>query len=238
MPVVRVDVVATPELAARRAALWLADALRDAIRERDRACIALSGGSSPLPLFRELVRAELDWSAVHVFQVDERVVKRGDPARNLTVLEQVFVHEGPLSAERLHPMWVDRSDLAAAAEAYAESLATLAGSPVVLDAVHLGLGADGHTASLFPGDAACDVTGSAVAVTGEHAGYRRMTLTYPALDAARRIVWFATGEGKQAIVTRLAAGDATIPAARVATGHAVLVADYAAGRLLAAARPG
>lgn len=234
----RVDVVATPELAARRGALWLADALRDAIRQRDRACIALSGGNSPVPLFRELVRAELDWSAVHVFQVDERVVKRGDPARNLTTLEQVFVHEGPLSAERLHPMWVDRSDLAAAADAYAESLVTLAGSPIELDAVHLGLGADGHTASLFPGDSACGITDRPVVLTAEHAGFRRVTLTYPVLNAARRIVWFATGEGKQPMVTRLAAGDVGIPAGRVAVERAVLVADYAAGRLLPGVVPG
>jgi 6-phosphogluconolactonase len=235
---VRTDVVATPELAAKRAAAWLADALRAGIRDRDRACVALSGGSSPIPLFRELVRQELDWSAVHVFQVDERVVRRGDAARNLTALEQVFVHEGPLSMERLHPIWVDRSDLAAAAAAYAEGLVTLAGEPVTLDAVHLGLGNDGHTASLFPGDAALDVVDRAVAVTGEHAGFRRVTLTYPVLNAARRVVWFALGEAKQAMVGRLAAGDASIPAGRVSPDRAVLVADYAAGRELPAARPG
>lgn len=224
------DVAATPELAARRAATLLADALRSAIADRDRACVALSGGSSPLPLLRALAEADLDWSAVHVFQVDERVAKRGDPARNLTTLEQVLVREGPLPAERLHAMAVERVDLAAAADSYAESLATLAGCPVVLDAVHLGLGADGHTASLFPGDAALAVADRAVAVTGEHAGFRRLTLTYPVLDAARLVVWFAVGEGKQAMVARLAAGDAGIPAGRVAGERAALVVDEAAAR--------
>lgn len=229
----QVDVVATPELAARHAALHLGGALRTGIRERDRACLALSGGASPVPLFRELAQLDLDWSAVHVFQVDERVVPRGDPARNLTTIEQVLVREGPLPAERLHALPVDADDLAAAAAAYGELLARLAGTPIQLDAIHLGLGADGHTASLFPGDATAQVADRGVAVTGEQAGYRRLTLTYPVLNAARRVVWFATGPGKAAVVQGLAGGTLRAPAGGVNRDGAVLVADAAAGGTLA-----
>jgi 6-phosphogluconolactonase len=228
----QVDVVATPELAARQGALHLAEALRAGIRDRDRACLALSGGASPVPLFRELAQLDLDWSAVHVFQVDERVVPRGDPARNLTTIEQVLVREGPLPAERLHAMPVEADDLAAAAAAYGERLAEFAGTPIELDAIHLGLGADGHTASLFPGDATTQVTDRSVVVTGEHAGYRRLTLTYPVLNAARRVVWFAVGPGKAVVVQGLAAGTLKAPAGGVNRAMAVLVADAAGGGAL------
>ncbi|MBL8226794.1 MAG: 6-phosphogluconolactonase [Chromatiales bacterium] len=225
----RVEVLATPELAAQRAAQHLADALRAAIRERGRACLALSGGSSPVPMFRALARQAIDWSAVHVFQVDERVVRRGDASRNLTTIEAEMVHAGPLPAGHLHAMPVEAADLAAAAGAYGSLLADLAGTPVTLDAVHLGLGSDGHTASLFPGDPALAVTDRTVAVTGLHAGFRRLTLTYPALDAARLVVWFAVGAGKQGVVKRLAVRDPGIPAGRVAGARAFLVVDDAAG---------
>lgn len=225
----RVDVLATPELAAQRAAQHLADALRAAIRERGRACLALSGGSSPVPMFRELARQQLDWSAVHVFQVDERVVRRGDASRNLTTIEAALVHAGPLPAGQLHAMPVESGDLVAAADGYARMLAELAGTPVRLDAVHLGLGGDGHTASLFPGDLVLEVSDRVVAVTGLHAGFRRLTLTYPALDAARCVVWFAVGAGKQAMVKRLVVRDPGIPAGRVAGARAFLVVDDAAG---------
>lgn len=224
----RVDVLATPELAAQRAAQHLADALRAAIRERDRACLALSGGKSPVPMFRALARQDLDWSAVHVFQVDERVAPRGAPDRNLTAIEAELVHAGSLPPECLHAMPVDGSDLMAGAAAYGALLAKLAGEPVTLDAVHLGLGGDGHTASLFPGDPVLEVTDRAVAVTRPHAGLRRLTLTYPVLDAARLLVWFVVGSGKQAMVKRLAAADRAIPAGRVAGERVVLVTDDAA----------
>lgn len=224
----RLDVLPSPGLAACRAAQHLADALRTGIRERGRACLALSGGSTPVPMFRELARQELDWSAVHVFQVDERVAPRGHADRNLTSIEAELVHGGPLPAERLHAMPVDSADLQASAETYAGLLVRLAGAPVTLDAVHLGLGSDGHTASLFPGDPALLVTGHPVAVTGVHAGFRRLTLTYPVLDSARLRVWFAVGARKRAMLQRLAASDTTIPAGQVVAARAVLVADVAA----------
>lgn len=227
----RLEVATTPAEAATVAARLIATVLSIAVERRGHATLALSGGSSPLPMLRALVdEPMLNWEAVHVFQVDERVVARGDPARNLGPLHELLVWTGPLSRRNLHPMWVDRADLAGAAASYANDLALLAGNPPVLDVVHLGLGADGHTASLFPGDPALAVRDRSVAITGSQTGYRRMTLTYPVLNAARNILWFVTGADKAGVVADLYAGGAPLPAARVARRRAVLVTDEAAAR--------
>jgi 6-phosphogluconolactonase len=162
--------------------------------------------------------------------VDERVVARGDSARNLGALDELLVWRGPLPRRNLHPMWVDRADLASAAGSYGEELAAVAGDPVILDLVHLGLGPDGHTASLFPGDPALAVTDRPVTTTGPHNGYRRMTLTYPVLNRARNVLWFVTGPDKAGVVADLYAGGAPFPAGRVARRRAILVADAAAAR--------
>jgi len=226
----RLEIAKTPEAAAMLAARLIATVLGVALGRRTRASLALSGGSSPLPMLRALARESLDWAAVHVYQVDERVVARGDSARNLGSLDEILVWKGPLPRRNLHPMWVDRSDLEGAAEAYAAELAQVAGDPPVLDVVHLGLGGDGHTASLFPGDPVLAVKDRGVAVTGEHNGHRRMTLTLPVLNRARNVIWFVTGEDKAGVVADLHAGGAPFPAGRVARHRAVLVADEAAGR--------
>ena len=157
---------------------------------------------------------------VSVFQVDERVAAEGDPDRNLTQVHAVL----PAGAlERLRPMPVLDPDLEAAAARYAAQL------PEHLDLVHLGLGPDGHTASLVPGDAVLEVGDRSVALTaGEYQGRRRMTLTYPALDSARRILWLVTGEDKRDALSRLRAGDRSIPAGRVSALEAVVVCDRAA----------
>lgn len=225
----RLEVSRTAAEAAGVAARLIATVLGIAIGRRSRASLALSGGSSPLPMLRALIREPLDWSAIHVYQVDERVVARGDSARNLGALDENLVWRGPLPRRNLHPMWVDRADLAAAAGAYAEEIAQVAGDPPILDIVHLGLGTDGHTASLFPGDLVLQVKDRSVAVTDEHNGHRRMTLTYPVLSRARSVVWFVTGADKAGVVADLYAGGAPFPAGRVARRRAVLVADQAAG---------
>ncbi len=226
----RLEVARTAEGAAGVAARLIATVLGIAIGRRTRASLALSGGSSPLPMLRALVREPLDWSAVHVYQVDERVVARGDSARNLAALHEILVWRGPLPRRNLHPMWVDRADLAGAADSYAAELAQVAGDPPILDLIHLGLGGDGHTASLFPGDPVLAVKDQNVALSAEHNGHRRMTLTYPVLNRARSVVWFVTGADKSGVVADLYAGGAPFPAGRVARRRAVLVADEAAAR--------
>jgi 6-phosphogluconolactonase len=232
----RLEVAKTAAETAGIAARLIATVLGIATGRRARASLALSGGSSPLPMLRALAREPLDWSAIHVYQVDERVVARGDSARNLGALDEILVWRGPLPRRNLHPMWVDRADLAGAADSYAEELSEVAGNPPVLDVVHLGLGGDGHTASLFPGDPVLEVKDRSVGLTAEHNGHRRLTLTFPVLNRARSVVWFVTGADKAGVVADLYAGGAPFPAGRVARRRAVLITDEAAAREAAVPR--
>ena len=162
------------------------------------------------------------------FQVDERVAPAGDADRNLTHLRSALLERVPLEPGRVHAMPVEARDLEGAALQYARTLAADAGTPAVLDLVHLGLGRDGHTASLVPGSSALEETASDVAVTEPYLGHRRMTLTFPVLDRARRVLWVVTGAGKAGVLQRLQAGDRTIPAGRVERGRALVLADRAA----------
>ena len=171
---------------------------------------------------------------MQVYQVDERVAPEGDPDRNLTHLRESLLQHAPLPPEQIHPMLVETADLEAAAMRYAQSLQEIAGSPPVLDLVHLGLGPDGHTASLVTGDAVRDVTDRDVALTGVYQDRRRMTLTYPILNRARQVLWVATGKDKTEMLRRLRDGDVSIPAGRVQRDNALLLADRAAAGQLAA----
>jgi len=225
---VKIDVLPDAESVAEAAARLVAGEARAAVAERGRFTFAVSGGSTPRRMLRFLSGEDLPWKAIHVFQVDERVAPDGDTDRNLTHLREALLSRVDLPAANLHVMPVGREDLVGAAAAYAHDLATTTGGEGVLDLVHLGLGTDGHTASLVPGDLALAVKDADVAVTGAYAGRRRMTLTYPALDRARRILWVVTGAGKAPVLPRLAAGDPTIPAGRVRADRAVILADAAA----------
>jgi 6-phosphogluconolactonase len=221
----RVEVRPSAADAALAAADLIAGALARAIAARGRASLALSGGSSPQPLFHALAARPLDWSRIDVFQVDERIAPPGDPARNLSSIATEFAEQGPLPRPRLVPMPVEADDLVAAARDYAAHLESVAGQPPVLDVVHLGLGTDGHTASLFPGDSLLLERGLAVGVTRPQAGYRRMTLTLPVLDRARLRVFFATGPAKAAVVAALAAGRLDAPAGLLRREDTTLVTD-------------
>lgn len=222
-----VEVLADPEAVARRAAEFVAGEARAAVATRGRFCLALSGGHSPWLMLRLLAEdATVPWALVHVFQVDERVAPAGDPARNLPQL--VACLGGRLGAASLHAMPVEGGDLAAAAARYGRELAGIAGMPPVLDLIHLGLGDDGHTASLVPGDPALEVADADVVPAGPYQGRRRLTLTLPTLDRARRLLWLVTGREKAAALARLRAGDPGIPAGRVRSERALILADAAA----------
>ena len=175
-----------------------------------------------------LVAEDLPWRNLHIFQVDERAAPHGHGERNLTQLQETLLGTTPLTAGALHAMPVAEEDLEAASDRYAQDLAATTGEPVVLDLVHLGLGDDGHTASLIPGDAALQVNDRDVTVTDHYRGYRRMTLTLPILDRARQRLWLVTGAGKAAMLARLCTNDRSIPAGRVRAQDSIVFADRAA----------
>ncbi len=229
----RIEVLAGADEVATRAARWLAEAARAAIAERGRFVVAVSGGRTPWQMLRALAEEELPWAAIQLFQVDERVAPAGDPDRNLTHLRACLPGPARLPPGNLHAMPVEDPDLPAAAARYGRELAAVAGAPPALDVVHLGLGPDGHTASLVPGDPALEITGADVALTGSYAGRARMTLTFPALDRARAVLWVVTGAGKAAALHQLLAGDRAIPAGRVRAAGALVLADRAAAAELA-----
>ena len=224
----RLEVLPDADTAASRAAARIADAAREAIAARGRFVFAVSGGHSPWVMLSELAGEPLPWEKIHVFQVDERVAPAGDPDRNLTHLKESLLSRAPLPEANIHAMPVEAADLDAAARDYARVLEKNAGSPPALDLVHLGLGPDGHTASLVPGDPVLSVADRDVAPTGVYMGHRRMTLTYPVLDRARSVLWLVTGAEKAPVLPRLMRGDATIPAGRVSAARADVVADRAA----------
>ena len=222
------EVLADTEAAASRAAAIIAQDARAAVVARGRFIMAVSGGHTPWVMLRALANEDVPWAAVHVFQIDERVAPAGDPDRNLTHLHESLLEHAPISREQIHAMPVELPDLEAAARQYAQTLCEIAGTPAVLDLAHLGLGPDGHTASLVPGDPVLNVTDSDVAVTGVYMGHRRMTLTYPILNRSRKILWLVTGSEKVAMLPRLRAGDTAIPAGRVSREQAVVLVDRAA----------
>ena len=223
-----IEVVGDPDQAARRAAAIIAAEARAAIAACGRFVLAVSGGRAPWVMLRALAEEEVPWQDVHVVQVDERVAPAGHPDRNLTHLRENLLDRCPVRPEQLHAMPVEENDLPAAASRYALILRKIAGSPPVLDLCHLGLGPDGHTASLVPNDPVLNVTDADVALTGVYQGRRRMTLTYPVLNRSRRVLWLVTGEEKGEMLKRLRVGDMSIPAGRVRRDRALVLCDRAA----------
>ena len=230
----RIQILADPDAVANEAAAKIAAEARRAVAVRKRFVMAVSGGHTPWIMLRALAKLDLPWDVVHVFQVDERVAPAGDADRNLTHLNDSLLNRAPLPPEQVHAMPVESPELDAAAANYSQTLCEIAGSPPVLDLVHLGLGPDGHTASLVPGDPVLDVTEKDVALTGLYQGRRRMTLTYPVLNRSRQILWLVTGAEKAEMLLRLSNGDRSIPAGRIRQEHAILLADRAAAAKLGA----
>jgi 6-phosphogluconolactonase len=217
----RLEVLEDPEAVHKRGAALIAESARAAISERGRCALGVSGGSDPWPMFSQLEDHQLDWTRTEIFQVDERVAPPGSAERNLTHLVQSL----SIGAQgSIRPMPVTDEDLEAAADRYAASL------PEAIDLAHLGLGPDGHTASLVPDDPVLEVTDKRVAVTaGEYEGVRRMTLTYPELHRTRRLLWVVTGEEKGDALRKLIAQDPSTPSGRVQPGgDSLILADRAA----------
>lgn len=222
-----------------RSADLLGEAIQTAVADRDRCLLALSGGSTPKPVFNELATRDLPWEQVVILQADERVVAAGIPERNLTQQREAFQNVGaswlPLPVDEL----LDPDDGAAPPpdEVVADSIATfsaqlvrLADDPPIIDIAQLGLGTDGHTASLVPGDPTVDELRRFVALTGEYQGCHRLTLTRPLFDRARLVIWLVRGADKAEPLGRLLAGDLSIPAGLLRPRNSVIVADVDAAR--------
>lgn len=217
---------------AQRAAEFVADRARRAVAARGRFVMAVSGGTTPWQMLTALASvAEVPWQQFQFVQVDERVAPDGHTDRNLTHLTECLVGKSPLSIDQIHAMPVNMTSLEEAARSYEQMLAQVAGPDRLLDLVHLGLGADGHTASLVPGDASLGVSDADVVPVGIYQGRRRLTLTYSIINRSREILWLVTGDSKAEMVQRLLRQDHTIPAGRVTADRATLLMDHAAAKL-------
>jgi 6-phosphogluconolactonase len=212
-----------PTELSERAAVWIADHLWSAVDDRGVGHLAVSGGGTPKAMFAALAELPVPWSKIHVWQVDERVVPDGNPARNLNDLREALLSRVPATA---HLFDVTNPDLDAAAAAYAADLQSTCGG--VLDVMHLGIGDDGHTASWPPGDRVIDVNDTDAARSGAYQGCERLTLTVPTVNRARHIVFLVSGESKATATAKLVADDPSIPASRVRREGTVLFADSSA----------
>ena len=224
-----VEVSPTDAAVAAVSAAHIAARARAAVSGHGAFCVALSGGRTPWKMLERLIEMDFPWAGVHVFQVDEREAPDGDADRNATKLAAILGESG-LPDANLHLMPVTDADPSQACAAYARIIARhcLNGR---FDLVHLGLGEDGHTASLVPGDRALEVTDRDVTMAGPYQVRRRMTLTYPATDRAAERMWVVTGASKATMLARLRAGDGSIPAGRVTRRNSIVFADEAAANV-------
>ena len=213
------------DMVALKAASIIAEEARKAVALRGCFILAVSGGKTPWKMLRALADEDVPWEGMHILQVDERLAPDGHPDRNMTHLLESLLGFVPVIPERIHAMRVTENDHEAAAAGYAMTIREIAGPKAIIDLVHLGLGPDGHTASLIPRDPVLDVTGEDVALTGIYQGRRRMTLTYPVINRARKIIWLITGSEKSEMLQRLLDSDLSIPAGRISKEHAIVLAD-------------
>jgi 6-phosphogluconolactonase len=221
----KIEIFADAQTVAEEAAKLIAREARAAVAERGRFVFAVSGGHTPWIMLRALAKEDVPWDKVHLAQIDERVAPAGHSDRNLTHLQESLLQNAPLPPNQIYAMPVESSDLESGAREYASVLEKIAGSPPVFDLVHLGLGPDGHTASLVPGDPVLQISNADVGVTGVYQGRRRLTVTYSVLNRARRVLWLVTGAEKVDMLKRLIKADPSIPAGRVNQERALVFAD-------------
>ena len=218
---------------AEKAAQYIEEKIRTAILTKGSFTMAISGGKTPWQMLKILAKAKLRWEKVFLFQVDERVAPDGNEERNLTQLFKSIEGSGIMTRINVFPMHVISENLEEETKAYAEAIEKVAENGE-LDLIHLGMGSDGHTASLIPGDSVCEVAGAAIAMTTQpYQGRMRMTMTYPLINRAKEILWLVTGEEKAEMLQRLLQQDPSIPAGKVNPTHATIFADKAAAKNLA-----
>jgi 6-phosphogluconolactonase len=227
----KIEILADDDAVAKAAAGVIAADARAAVAARGIFTLAVSGGKTPWAMLKDLASEEVPWSQVHVFQIDERIAPEGDPDRNLTHLHESLLGNAPIPKENIHAMPVNAVDPVEGAKEYQALLTEICGNPPTLDMAHLGLGPDGHTASLLPNDPVLTVTDRDVALTDPvhlYQNRRRMTLTYPMINRSRKIMWLATGAAKVPMIVRLRDADSGIPGGRIAQENALLLTDTAA----------
>ncbi len=224
----RIHVLPTPEIAAEHAAGWLRTEIGHACTQRGRCLVALSGGRTVWRMLRDLGRLRVHWHELEVFQVDEWVVAENDERRHARQIADLLVAPAMLRAAQFHAMPVERSNLEAGADEYARLLSEHGGVPPVLDVVQLGIGGDGHTASLVPADRLLATHDRDVGISVPDRGVARMMLTSRVLDAARHRLWLVTGADKAAALKKLWIGDASVSAGQVVRESAFIFADAAA----------
>jgi len=220
----QIEVCSTAAAAAERAAELIAAELRTAVDKRGRGTVALSGGRTPAVMLQNLAAAQLPWSRIHIFQVDERIVAEDDDRRNIKAILASF-ERCAIPAENLHPMPVSHGLAEDGLTEYLNDLREAAGTPPCLDVVHLGLGNDGHTASLFAGDAAV-VSDGEIELSEIYQGLHRMTLTLKTIDRARQRIWLVMGSSKRDIARRFLDADPKLVASQVRRKNSIIVLDY------------
>jgi 6-phosphogluconolactonase len=226
----KIEIFDDEDKVAQRAASLIAEAARKAVALRGRFIFAVSGGKTPWVMLRKLTGEDVPWEGIEIFQVDERIAPEGDPDRNMTHLRECLLGFAPISPERIHAMEVNNKDPEMASANYAGTIRQINGPKGLFDLIHLGLGPDGHTASLIPGDPVLNETNHDVAVTGIYQGRQRMTLTYPVINRARSILWLITGNEKSEMLQRLLDRDRSIPAGRISQENAMVLADREAAQ--------
>jgi 6-phosphogluconolactonase len=221
---------------ARGGATYLCDL---AAGNQGRTVIALSGGNTPKPLYQllaqEPIKSRLPWDRVHWILGDERFVPPSDPASNFGMARAAFLGHVPVPPENVHPVETQGMTLDEAAESYEAMLKGLYGADTLqpdrplLNLTLLGLGEDGHTASLLPGQPVLQERKRWVAPVPKGREEERVTLTYPALDSSSVVAFLVSGEGKRDILDKILSGETGFPAAHIrAQGEVVWFADRAA----------